>query len=183
MTSPSLPPRLTGPSRFLTPGWENLTTSVWTLGKKSAMVEEKHLSDVLEINFQFRTWTMSRKKRTKCCTTDGQMVQEQFWQWKLLPIYSEWLEFFFYKWTSIYPQPWKPPDSFPWIVATTHFRCATRGRCRFASSTPAMIEIKWWVGYIKSLLVFKYIPCRELMYSFTNALFEDGFPFPNVGIS
>ena len=62
MTSPSLPPRLTGPSRFLTPGWENLTTSVWTLGKKSAMVEEKHLSDVLEINFQFRTWTMSRKK-------------------------------------------------------------------------------------------------------------------------
>lgn len=72
MTSPSLPPRLTGPSRFLTPGWENLTTSVWTLGKKSAMVEEKHLSDVLEISFQFRTWTMSKKKRTKCCT---QMVK------------------------------------------------------------------------------------------------------------
>ena len=83
---------------------------------------------------------------------------------------------------DIYPQPWKPPDSFPWIVATTHFQYATRGRCRFASSTPAMIEIKWWVSYMKSLLVLKYIPCRDLMYSFTNALFEDGFPFPKVGI-
>lgn len=157
MTSPSLPPRLTGPSRFLTPGWENLTTSVWTLGKKVPWQKRSTFLMFwrLASNFGFGPCLEKNVRSAVHRWSNGPgnvltMKTTSHLQW-LVGVLLLQLD------VEIYPQPWKPPDSFPWIVATTHFRCATRGRCRFASSTPAMIEIKWWVGYIKSLLVLRYI--------------------------
>ena len=48
------------------------------------------------------------------------MVQELFWQSTTF-IYCEWLEFFFYKWMSIYRPPWKPkPHESPWIIMNHH---------------------------------------------------------------